>query len=68
MGARNGSSFPAAARCGFCAIVLLGGTSSARTGMAVPVVGPCWSGVCGLHGHRSVSVVLRVRFGCPSSL
>eukprot|EP00966_Prymnesium_polylepis_P318381 7353442-Prymnesium_polylepis.1 len=35
MGARNRSSFPAAARCDFRALVLLGGTSSARTGMAV---------------------------------
>eukprot|EP00966_Prymnesium_polylepis_P168932 3905594-Prymnesium_polylepis.1 len=35
MGARNRSSFPAAARCGFRATVLLGATSRARTGMAV---------------------------------
>eukprot|EP00966_Prymnesium_polylepis_P144194 3329072-Prymnesium_polylepis.1 len=41
MGARNGSSFSAAARCGFLAIVLLGASSRARTGAAV--VGPCWS-------------------------
>eukprot|EP00966_Prymnesium_polylepis_P261382 6037591-Prymnesium_polylepis.1 len=35
MGARNGSSFPAAARCGFRAIALLGATSRARTGVGL---------------------------------